>query len=101
MKRDNFAAPGPPPVDEYELRLAGLLDASWAARFDGLTLQHELDGTTALRGRIVDQAALHGVLQRVRDLGLSLVSVTRVDHAPDPSAIDRGPSDDLTGESHD
>ena len=65
----------------YEIRLTGTLDARWAAWFDGLTLTHESDGTTVIHGPIVDQSALHGVLQRVRDLGLPLVSVTQV--APD------------------
>jgi hypothetical protein len=62
----------------YEIRLQGHLDARWAAWFDGLALTHERDGTTVLRGPVVDQAALHGLLSRVRDLGLPLVSVTRV-----------------------
>ena len=67
----------------YEIRLAGLLDARWAARFDGLALRHEADGTSVLSGPIVDQAALHGLLQRVRDLGIPLVSVTQPGTEPD------------------
>lgn len=63
----------------YEIRLTGLLDPRWADWFDGLTLSHEKTGVTVLRGAIADQAALHGVLQRVRDLGLPLVSVTPLD----------------------
>jgi hypothetical protein len=63
----------------YEIRLKGHLETRWAAWFDGLTLTHESDGTTVIHGPIVDQAALHGVLQRVRDLGLPLVSVTQVE----------------------
>ena len=59
----------------YEIRLVGHLDARWAAWFDGLSLTHESDGTTVIRGRIADQAALHGLLQKVRDTGLPLVSV--------------------------
>ena len=51
----------------------------WAACFDGLSLTPEPDGTTLLSGLVVDQAALHGLLQKVRDLGLPLVSVTSVD----------------------
>ena len=62
----------------YEIRLAGHLDARWASWFDGLTLTHG-DGTSVLSGSMADQAALHGVLARVRDLGLPLVSVTRDD----------------------
>jgi hypothetical protein len=62
----------------YEIRLKGHLEPRWATWFDGLSLTHEGDGTTSLRGSLVDQAALHGVLQRVRDLGLPLVSVTQL-----------------------
>ena len=67
---------GPP---RYEIRLHGHLGPRWTAWFDGLSLTNEDDGTTALRGPVVDQAALHGVLQKVRDIGLPLISVTRLD----------------------
>ena len=63
----------------YEIRLTGHLDARWTALFDGLVIGHASDGTTVLSGLIVDQAALHGLLQRVRDLGIPLVSVNRAD----------------------
>jgi hypothetical protein len=63
----------------YEIRLTGHLDAHWAAWFDGLTVGRDVDGTTVISGLVADQAALHGLLQRVRDLGLPLVSVTRTD----------------------
>ena len=63
----------------YEIRLTGHLDAHWTAWFDGLAVSHQSDGTTVISGPIPDQAALHGVLQRVRDLGLPLVSVHRLD----------------------
>jgi hypothetical protein len=69
----------------YEIRLAGHLDSRWATWFDGLSLTHASDGTTVLHGAIGDQAALHGVLQRLRDLGLPLVSVTQLD--PDQPAV--------------
>jgi len=68
-----------PEARRYEIRLAGHLDAHWATWFDGLAVSHQGDGTTAISGSVADQAALHGLLQRVRDLGLPLVSVTRVD----------------------
>lgn len=71
-----------PEAGRYEIRLTGHLDAHWAAWFDGLTVGHEDNGTTVISGRIADQTALHGLLQRVRDLGLPLVSVTRIE-APD------------------
>ena len=60
---------------QYEIRLQGHLEARWAAWFDGLTLTRESNGTTLIRGPVVDQAALHGLLQKVRDVGLPLVSV--------------------------
>ena len=69
------------PAGLYEICVQGHLGARWAAWFDGLALTHETDGTTVLHGPVVDQAALHGLLQKVRDLGLPLVSVIHV--APD------------------
>jgi hypothetical protein len=63
----------------YEIRLKGHLDARWAAWFDGLSLTNDSDGTTTITGQVIDQAALHGLLQQVRDVGLPLVSVTPVD----------------------
>jgi hypothetical protein len=71
-----------PGAGRYEIRLTGHLDARWAAWFDGLTVSHASDGITVLSGPIADQAALHGVIQRVRDLGLPLVSVTQADDRP-------------------
>jgi hypothetical protein len=76
----------------YEIRLTGHLDARWAAWFDGLTVGHEGDGTTLISGQIADQAALHGLLQRVRDLGLPLVSVTR-DETDPPTTLGTGQAD--------
>jgi hypothetical protein len=60
----------------YEVRLEGYLDDHWATWFGGLTLTHQVDGTTTLRGAVVDQAELHGLLAKVRDLGVTLISVT-------------------------
>jgi hypothetical protein len=62
----------------YEIRLMGRLGPRWAAWFDGFTLTAEDDGTTVIRGAVVDQSALHGLLHKVRDIGLPLVSVVRV-----------------------
>ena len=59
----------------YEIRLQGHLDTRWSARFDGMTLTHHADGTTVVRGPVVDQAALHGLIARLGDLGLPLLSV--------------------------
>jgi hypothetical protein len=61
----------------YEIRIAGHLSETWKARFEGLCMQHDPDGETVLSGPL-DQAALHGVLVRIRDLGLKLVSVNLV-----------------------
>jgi hypothetical protein len=74
---------------QYEIRLQGHLATRWAAWFDGLILTRDSDGTTVLRGPIVDQAALHGVLQKVRDLGLPLISVIHI--SPDQSDSPRRP----------
>ena len=63
----------------YEIRLKGHLDSRWANWFDGLSLTNESDGTTVIHGLVADQAALHGLLQKVRDVGLPLVSVTHLD----------------------
>jgi len=63
----------------YEFRVSGHLDPLWAAHFEGLMLACDVDGTTSLRCEIVDQAALHGVLHRLRDAGLSIVAITQVD----------------------
>ncbi len=63
----------------YEIRLQGHLDTRWAAWFDGLSLAHQSDGTTVIYGSVVDQAALHGLLSKVRDLGLPLIAVSQVD----------------------
>ena len=72
-----------PEDGRYEIRLRGHLETRWAAWFGEMTLSHERDGSTVLSGPVVDQAALHGLLQKVRDIGLPLVSVTCVEpHDP-------------------
>ena len=82
MGTPHAATAEPHQAEWYEIRLKGRLNARWAAWFDGLSLTHERDGTTRIRGPVADQAALHGLLQRVRDVGLPLLSVRRVDPAP-------------------
>ena len=62
--------------DRYEIRVKGHLADRWAAWFDGMTLTRQADGTTVLDGPVADQSALHGLLRKVSDLGLPLVSVT-------------------------
>ena len=63
----------------YEVKLKGHLNKSWAEWFDGFDFTYESDGTTTLSGEIVDQAALHGLLKKIRDLHLPLISVNRLD----------------------
>ena len=63
----------------YEIRLRGHLDQRWTARLDVPGIHHESDGTTIIRGIAADQATLHGLLQRLRDLGLPLISVIQID----------------------
>jgi hypothetical protein len=86
---------GRPGATCYRLRVDGHLGAHWSPWFAGLTLIHESDGTTTLTGDVADQAELHGLLARVRDLGVTLLSVQvhefstngaqpTADHAPGP-----------------
>jgi hypothetical protein len=63
----------------YQIQIAGHLRPQWAEWFEGLTITLEPDGTTLLTGPVVDQAALYGLLKKVRDLGLPLVAVNRVE----------------------
>jgi hypothetical protein len=74
-------SPRPPPdlPAYYEFRVEGHLDARWSVWFGGLTLIRQDDGTTTLRGVVTDQAELHGLLAKVRDLGAPLLSVNRTD----------------------
>lgn len=72
-------SPDPCGTATYHIRLKGHLHTRWSAWFDHLTITLEENGDTLLTGPIVDQAALHGVLTRIRDLGLPLVSVMEID----------------------
>jgi hypothetical protein len=75
----------------YEVRLKGHLADRWSTWFDGLTLTRDSDGTTVITGDVVDQAALHGLLQKVRDTGLSLISVEHVDRDQHDTATPDSP----------
>jgi hypothetical protein len=68
----------------YRIRIRGHLDPTWSAWFDGLAVVHADDGTTELAGRLVDQAALFGLLARLRDLGATLLLVERLTEAKGP-----------------
>jgi hypothetical protein len=75
--------------NRYEIRLQGHLAARWSAWFDGLTVTNKPDGTTIISGPVADQAALHGLLQKARDVGMPLLSVTSVNpDRPDVSTVD-------------
>ena len=74
ISKEEPYAPG-----QYEIRIKGHLDDRWAAWFEGMTVTLEENGETLLSGAVVDQAALYGLLKKVRDLGLPLLSVIPVD----------------------
>jgi hypothetical protein len=73
------ASAGPSEALRYEIRLGTQLAPRWATWFDGMTLTVAADGTTVLTGPVADQAALHGLLAKVRDLGVPLVAVRQLD----------------------
>jgi len=80
-----MTARGPDAAASYELRIGGHLDAHWSTWLDSFTLTHEDDGTSTLRGVVRDQSELHGLLNRVRDLGTTLISVTHLEATNDDS----------------
>ncbi len=65
-------------IPQYEIHVKGHLGPRWTAWFDGMSVTNENGGITVIRGAVVDQAALHGLLQKLRDLGIPLVSLTQV-----------------------
>ncbi len=75
----------------YQIRIQGHLDSRWTDWFEGLTIALEDNGDTLLTGPIVDQAALHGLLKKVRDLGMPLISVNRVMSSQAPASDVRHP----------
>jgi hypothetical protein len=86
-------APGPSAADplaapEYEIRVDGHLGSRWSPWFDGLAIATDADGTTVIRGPVVDQAALHGLIQKLRDIGIPLISLVQLpsDTPTEPSA---------------
>jgi hypothetical protein len=81
--------PGPQEPGWYEIRLEGRLEDRWTAWLDGMAVTHcpGTAGVSVLRGPVVDQAALHGLLARLRDIGLPLISVARVEPLPGSSRI--------------
>jgi hypothetical protein len=79
--RDQETNPSQPMV--YQIRIKGHLAHQWTDWFEGLTITLEEDGDTLLTGPVIDQAALHGVLKKVRDLGMPLISVSPVESYPE------------------
>jgi hypothetical protein len=79
----DIASQGPP--DIYEIRVHGVLDSSWSAWFGGLQITSDEAGCTVIAGPVVDQAALHGLLAKVRDLRLPLESVRRIHPEEEPT----------------
>jgi hypothetical protein len=73
------AGAGPAEPARYELRVQGVLDDRWSAWFEGLRIASDQAGQTTITGPVADQAALHGLLTKIRDLGLPLLSVRRLD----------------------
>ena len=74
----------------YQIRIKGHLSRQWTDWFEGLTITLEEDGDTLLTGPVIDQAALHGLLKKVRDLGMPLVSVSPLEHGPSTTLPLRG-----------
>ena len=68
------------PPARYQITVEGDLAAGWSAWFDGLRVTSDVSGRTTIAGPVADQAALHGLLAKIRDLGLPLLAVQRVDH---------------------
>jgi hypothetical protein len=76
----------------YEIRVQGHLGDSWSSWFEGMTIRHEESGETVLIGPLVDEAALHGVLIKIRDLGLPLVQVKRLSTSGATTDEQEGPA---------
>ena len=68
--------------DIYQIKIRGQLDPRWADWFAGLSITADVSGLTVLEGPVVDQAALYGLLKKIRDLGITLVSFNSLDHTP-------------------
>ncbi len=83
-------------AQHYEIRLKGYLDARWEDWFEGMTITLEEDGNALLSGPVADQSALHGLLKKVRDLGMALVSVRSVEPGP-PSTLEPGQANQSDG----
>lgn len=89
--RSNSTTPAAhPSTPQYEIRVKGHLGPRWSAWFDGMSITTEGDGTTVITGPVVDQAALHGLLQKLRDVAVPLVSLQQLpaNATTEPRALD-------------
>jgi len=84
--------PGRPKI--FQIRIKGHLGQQWAGWFDGLTIVLEEDGNTLISGPVIDQSALHGILKKIRDLGMPLLSINSVD----PNQSTKADSDEVKGD---
>ena len=90
MAEQRSQGTGPAWPSIYQIRIEGHLGPAWTDWFAGLSIALEDNGDTLLTGAVVDQAALHGLLKKVRDLGVPLVSVNRLEPGPAPQPTDKG-----------
>lgn len=89
MSTDHDPSVDPSRPQAYQIRLRGHLGRRWEASFEGWSIRLEDDGDTVLSGPVADQAALHGLLKRVRDLGMPVVSVVQIEPEPAPHSDPR------------
>ena len=89
ISRKNKRMPVPDQPSVFQIRIRGHLDRQWTDWFDGMAITLEEDGDTLLTGPVADQAALHGLLKKVRDLGMTLVSVNPVLPDQEDSSVNR------------
>ena len=82
MSNENTSRRDPNQPTIYQIRIKGELDRRWMEWFEGMTITWEADGHTLLAGPVVDQAALHGLLKKIRDLGMPLIWVIRIEPGP-------------------
>jgi hypothetical protein len=87
MTNKRKAVHGSQRFDNYEIILQGHLSNQWSDWFDGFTIALDQRGWTTLVGPVIDQAALHGVLKKIRDLGMPLISVNRLDPGDEPREL--------------
>ena len=92
MSNNSYPTTNPSQPVVYQIRIKGYLGREWTDWFDGLTITLDEDGNTLLTGPVIDQAALHGLLKKVRDLGMPLVSVSPVEPGP-PTTLGTGQAD--------